>query len=132
MPMYVRDTSEFFILCLCHSNSLHSQIALKQLCTFSTMQILTSVMVNNRLPIGTFNFRVIWKSITKGFLGLTSVSDCRALNDGILNLLYVLLNCWQGHSIISGVSACFTSSDPDAIIHICLSLGECYFNRLLC
>ena len=36
----------------------------------------------------------------------------------------------SGHSIISGVSACFTSSDPDAFTHICLSLGECYFNRL--
>ena len=38
----------------------------------------------------------------------------------------------EGHSIISGVSACFISSDPDAFTHICLSLGECYFNRLLC
>ena len=37
-----------------------------------------------------------------------------------------------GHSIISGVSACFTYSNPDAIIHICSSKDECYLNQFLC
>ena len=38
----------------------------------------------------------------------------------------------MGHSIISGVSACFTYSNPDAIFHICSSKDECYLNQFLC
>ena len=63
--------------------------------------------------------QLLWEMVNK-------VGDCLGTKEK--EQLYVLL---QGHSIISGVSACFTYSNPDAIIHICSSKDECYLNRFL-
>ena len=42
-----------------------------------------------------------------------------------------LLRCGSFHYDFLCMGACFTSSDHDAFTHICLSLDECCFYRLL-